>query len=76
VVVGLGGIGKSRVALRSAYLVKNYPQYSVLWVPALSDATIEQACTEIAKMLGIRCVDEEGIKDTVRQYLSSEKAGP
>jgi len=55
---------------------KNHSEYSVLWVPALSDATFEQACTEIAKRLGIRRADDEDIKDTVRQHLSSDKAGP
>jgi tetratricopeptide (TPR) repeat protein len=54
---------------------KNRPEYSVLWVPALSNATFEQACMEIAKALGIRRADDEDIRDAVRQYLSSNKAG-
>jgi hypothetical protein len=45
-------------------------------MPALSNATYEQACTEISKKLGIRRADDEDIKDTVRRYLSLEKAGP
>jgi hypothetical protein len=48
------------VALQVAYWAKvNHPQYSVLWVPALSNATFEQAYTEIAKKLGIRQADDE-----------------
>jgi len=60
-----------------AYWVKvNHPQYSVLWVPALSNAMFEQAYTEIAKKLGVRQADDEDIREVVRQYLSSDKAGP
>jgi len=60
-----------------AYWAKeNFPQYSILWVPALSDATFEQACTEIAKKLGIPRAEDDDIKDTIQRYLSSEKAGP
>jgi len=45
---------------------KKHPQYSILWVPALSIATFEQACTEIAKKLGIRRADDEDIKEAVQ----------
>lgn len=59
-----------------AYWVKkNRPQYSVLWLPVVSDPMFEQACTEIAKKLGIRRADDEDIKESVQQYLSSDKAG-
>ncbi|KAK0728553.1 P-loop containing nucleoside triphosphate hydrolase protein [Lasiosphaeria miniovina] len=76
-VVGLGGIGKTQVALQVAnWAKKNRPQYSVLWLPALSNTTFEQACTEIAKRLGIRRADDWDIKETVQQYLSSDKARP
>ena len=35
--VGLGGIGKTQVALKFAYSVKDsQPEYSIFWVPALS----------------------------------------
>ncbi|KAM7186583.1 P-loop containing nucleoside triphosphate hydrolase protein, partial [Rhypophila sp. PSN 637] len=75
-VVGLGGVGKTQVALHVAYWAKkNRPEYSVLWVPALSDASFEQACMEITKALGIRRADDEDIRDAVRQHLSSNKAG-
>ena len=52
-VVGLGGIGKTQVALQMAYYTKNKPGWSVFWLPALSMAGFEQACTQIAGKLSI-----------------------
>lgn len=51
--VGLGGIGKTQVALQLAYSVlENRPDVSVLWIPALSTKTFEQACREITHVVG------------------------
>jgi hypothetical protein len=75
-VTGLGGVGKTQVALRFAYWVKeNKPEFSIFWVPALSDEGFEQACTEIAKELAI-AKEDENAKESVRRYLSSAVAGP
>jgi hypothetical protein len=76
--VGLGGIGKTQVALQFAYWTKeNRPEYSVFWVLALSDGSFEQAYTEIAKELAIgKTTENEDVKESVRQYLSSRRAGP
>ncbi|KAK3934880.1 hypothetical protein QBC46DRAFT_272934, partial [Diplogelasinospora grovesii] len=53
--VGLGGVGKTQVALELAYWAReNHPEHSIFWVPALSGATFEQAYAEIAKKLAIR----------------------
>jgi tetratricopeptide (TPR) repeat protein len=76
--VGLGGVGKTQVALELAYWVKeNHPEHSIFWVPALSGATFEQAYAEIAKKLAIRkAADDEDVKESVRRHLSSAAAGP
>jgi hypothetical protein len=76
--VGLGGIGKTQVTLQFAYWTKkNRPEYSVFWVPALSKGSFEQAYTEIAKVLAIgKSTEIEDIKESVRRYLSSQRAGP
>ncbi|KAI8630073.1 TPR-like protein [Xylariaceae sp. FL1651] len=75
-VVGLGGVGKTQVALQLAYWVKgNQPDYSVFWVPALSDDSFDQAYTEMAKLLSVRIEDDEDLKDCVRRHLESERAG-
>jgi tetratricopeptide (TPR) repeat protein len=74
--VGLGGVGKTQVALELVFwTTENKADCSVFWVPALSEATFEQAYTDIASQLEIRRGDNQDIKESVRQYLSSEAAG-
>src|ERR1700733_13390795 len=49
--VGLGGIGKTQIAVEFAYRVKaGWPKYSIFWMPALSMESMEQACGDIAKI--------------------------
>ncbi|KAI3322899.1 hypothetical protein HD806DRAFT_544955 [Xylariaceae sp. AK1471] len=76
-VVGLGGVGKTQVALELAYWVKdNQPDYSVFWVPALSDGSFEQAYTEMARRLDLRIdKNDEDLKTSIRRHLESEEAG-
>ncbi|TPX14110.1 uncharacterized protein E0L32_000504 [Thyridium curvatum] len=79
--VGLGGVGKTQVALELAYWVKeNHPDHCVFWVSALSDATFEQSYSGIAKKLLITqriCGDEkEDVKVIVQQHLSSSAVQP
>ncbi|KAH7459820.1 hypothetical protein FOMA001_g19795 [Fusarium oxysporum f. sp. matthiolae] len=75
--VGLGGVGKTQIALRFAYQVKEKrPEYSIFWVPVLSDETAEHAYMDIAKRLGLqKSSEEDDVKDLVCQHLSSDKAG-
>ncbi|KAE8334325.1 hypothetical protein BDV24DRAFT_33429 [Aspergillus arachidicola] len=75
---GLGGIGKTQVALQFAYSFKeDCPEYSIFWVQALSMETFELSCREIAGVLGIRQEQEGGedLKILVRQRLSAKTAG-
>jgi tetratricopeptide (TPR) repeat protein len=77
-IVGLGGTGKTQVALQFAYSVKErWPEYSVLWVPALSMESFEQACLGVARALRIpqAAGGDEDIKEVVQQCLSSSRAG-
>jgi NB-ARC domain/Tetratricopeptide repeat len=75
--VGLGGIGKTQVALQLAYWTKeNKPECSVFWVPATNNASFEQAYTEIARKLAVRkSTEDEGLKESVRRCLSLETTG-
>ncbi|KAH0556321.1 hypothetical protein GP486_005753 [Trichoglossum hirsutum] len=75
---GLGGIGKTQVALQFAYSVKeDYPEFSIFWVQALSMETFEQGCIEIARSIGIHHGQEskDDVKTLVRRHLRSKTAG-
>ncbi|KAH8196988.1 hypothetical protein TruAng_008847 [Truncatella angustata] len=75
--VGLGGVGKTQIALYFAHRVKEKrPEYSIFWVPIISGSSAEQAYIEMAKKLGVRKKnDDEDIKELVCQFLSTEEAG-
>ena len=75
--IGLGGIGKTQVALQFAYLVKkNEREYSIFWVPAYSEGAFEQVYTEMAKQLDVNTAKpDEDLRESVRQYLSSKRSG-
>lgn len=75
-IIGLGGVGKTQVALELAYWTeKRHPECSIFWVPALSEATFEQAFTDIARILNLDRRGNIDIKETVQRHLSSEIAG-
>ncbi|KAF2395490.1 hypothetical protein EJ06DRAFT_534947, partial [Trichodelitschia bisporula] len=76
---GLGGTGKTQIALQFAYWVKeNHPQCSVFWVSAVSAAIFTQDCSSIARELSILSENEKDkdVKELVKEYLSGEMAGP
>ncbi|CAH0024287.1 unnamed protein product [Clonostachys rhizophaga] len=77
--VGLGGMGKTQIALRIAHLMKNNEleqrNYSVLWISAFSMASFEQACTAIIRDFAIPSAADEDPKQTVRDFLNSDRAG-
>ncbi|KAH7142492.1 hypothetical protein DER46DRAFT_619513 [Fusarium sp. MPI-SDFR-AT-0072] len=75
--VGLGGVGKTQIALRFAHQMKEKrSDYSIFWVPVLSDETAERAYVEIAKKLGLqKSSEDDDVKNLVCQHLSSDKAG-
>ncbi|KAF1922650.1 purine and uridine phosphorylase [Didymella exigua CBS 183.55] len=77
-IVGLGGTGKTQVALQFVYEVKEaQPEWSIFWVPAVSMESFEQACAGIAEAVGIsQAADkEEDAKELVKAWLSASRAG-
>jgi hypothetical protein len=76
-IVGLGGTGKTQVALQFAYMIKEtQPGWSVFWVPAVSMESFEKACAEIAYMLETSTMaDEDDPKELVKARLGSGEAG-
>ncbi|KAH7259194.1 uncharacterized protein BKA55DRAFT_591966 [Fusarium redolens] len=75
--VGLGGVGKTQIALQFAYQTKEkLPHYLIFWIPTLSDEGAERAYMEIARKLGVhKANDDYDVKELVCQHLASGKAG-
>ncbi|OOQ82657.1 putative nb-arc domain-containing protein [Penicillium brasilianum] len=76
-IFGLGGIGKTQVALQLARWVKAHvPDCSIFWASAISLESFEQACVKIVKELRIRRdTDDESAMEMVHRQLSSDDAG-
>ncbi|KAI1322280.1 hypothetical protein F5Y16DRAFT_413326 [Xylariaceae sp. FL0255] len=78
VVEGLGGIGKTQIALEAAYRVGNkYLDCSVFWVPAINLTSFENAYREIGRLLQLPGIDDEkaDVKLLVKTGLSQKSAG-
>ena len=75
-IAGLGGVGKTQIALEVAYRVRDRkPECSVFWIPSTSVEMIEQAYMSIGMHLGLQGVTPAEMKTQVKAHLSSEKAG-
>ncbi|KAM0817164.1 hypothetical protein AB5N19_02967 [Seiridium cardinale] len=74
-VVGLGGVGKTQLALHVAYWVKDHiPDFSVVWLPVVSQSNFEQAYVELARRMNIeKNAADEDVKDSVRRFLESDR---
>ncbi|CAN9172465.1 unnamed protein product [Alternaria alternata] len=78
-IVGLGGAGKTQLALRFAYSVREtMSAVSVFWMPAISIESYEQACVAVAAVLHINQAEmgEDNAKELVKEHLSAHQAGP
>jgi tetratricopeptide (TPR) repeat protein len=78
-IVGLGGAGKTQLALRFAYTVREtMSAVSIFWMPALSIESYEQACVAVATALHISQAETGGdnAKELVKEHLSANQAGP
>ncbi|KAJ4135334.1 hypothetical protein NW765_009305 [Fusarium oxysporum] len=76
-VSGLGGVGKTQIALEFAYQIKeSNPQCSVFWVPATNPTAFEQAYLRIGQALKIPGVGGSGsnIKESVKDALSNDSS--
>ncbi|RDW60746.1 hypothetical protein BP6252_12129 [Coleophoma cylindrospora] len=76
-IFGLGGVGKTQIVLHYAYQRKQKSPCAVFWVSAVDTATFEKAYLEIAQLLAIPGIRDNGadIKALVRQKLSTESYG-
>ncbi|KAF2174746.1 HET-domain-containing protein [Zopfia rhizophila CBS 207.26] len=77
-IYGLGGCGKTALALESAYLIREQqPTRAVLWVPAVSRESFEQGYREIGMHLRIPGIadDKADVKQLLKARLSDEGFG-
>src|SRR4029077_6425673 len=75
-ITGLGGVGKTQVALELAYQIRDkYPECSVFWITSTSLESIEQAYMNISEQLGIQGVTPADAKTRVQAYLSQDDVG-
>ncbi|KAL4892520.1 hypothetical protein BDV59DRAFT_43185 [Aspergillus ambiguus] len=75
-IAGLGGIGKTQIALELAYRIRDRDdEYSVFWVPCTSFASVEQAYISIAQLLGIHGTSPSETKERLKVFLSQKGAG-
>lgn len=75
---GLGGIGKTQIALEAAFCLRHaHPLCSVFWVPAVDATTFENAYRDIGRVLGVAGIDEDkaDIKALVKAALSDKGLG-
>ncbi|KAF7118673.1 hypothetical protein CNMCM5793_008211 [Aspergillus hiratsukae] len=75
---GLGGVGKTQIALEAAFRVRDqYPGCSIFWVPAVDATSFENAYREIGRQLGVEGIDEDkaDVKTLVKEVLSRESSG-
>jgi UDP-2,3-diacylglucosamine pyrophosphatase LpxH len=78
-IIGLGGIGKTQVALELAYRTREkYRNCSVFWIPASDINSLQQAYRDVAKQLRIPGWDEEktDVKKLVQAHLSRADVRP
>ncbi|RYP75129.1 hypothetical protein DL771_002590 [Monosporascus sp. 5C6A] len=75
---GLGGVGKTQIALEAAYRVRDMDlDCSVFLVPAINAASLENSYREIGQKLQVQGInmDNADVKTLVKLALSEENAG-
>ncbi|KAI0552385.1 purine and uridine phosphorylase [Xylaria curta] len=75
---GLGGIGKTHIAIEAAYRVRDlHSDCSVFWVPGMNIAAFENAYRQIGQALNMQGIDESqaDLKASVKTALSADNIG-
>jgi len=76
-IFGLGGIGKTQIALELAYQTRElYPDCAIFWLPAVDTESLQQAYQRVADQLGIALGDtREDVMRLVKDHLSRSSTG-
>ncbi|KAL5900103.1 hypothetical protein ACKVWC_011529 [Pyricularia oryzae] len=75
VIHGLGGIGKTQVAIEAAYRVRDaYPECSVFWVPAVNMTMFDNGYRRVGRALEIQGIedDDADVKTLVPSFSRPE----
>ncbi|PLB41714.1 violaceus kinesin [Aspergillus candidus] len=73
---GLGGVGKTQIALDLAYRMRDRdPKCSIFWITCTSYESVEQGYMSIASKLGMTGISPAEVKEKVKAYLSQESVG-
>ncbi|KAJ9494222.1 hypothetical protein H2202_010283 [Exophiala xenobiotica] len=75
--LGLGGVGKSRLAMEVAYRMRaSRPACSIFWVQATDSLSFERDYLAIGTLMGIPGLEQNGadVKSLVCRYLSQDSA--
>ena len=76
-IYGLGGVGKTQLAIEFVHRVRTEDEnVSVIWIPATNMESLEQSYRDVAQQLGISESEDHktDVKKLVQQYLSKESA--
>ncbi|KAK8043706.1 kinesin light chain 3 [Apiospora rasikravindrae] len=79
VIEGLGGIGKTQVAIEAAYRIRQaHADCSVFWVPTVDMTMFETAYREIGRALEVKGIENEkaDVKALVKAALGRDETGP
>ncbi|KAL2812670.1 nucleoside phosphorylase domain-containing protein [Aspergillus cavernicola] len=72
-ITGLGGVGKTQVALELVYRMRDREaECSIFWIPCTSYEAVEQAYMTIAQMIGIQDAKPAEVKDCIKDYFSQK----
>ncbi|KAL4947624.1 putative kinesin light chain [Aspergillus filifer] len=72
---GLGGVGKTQIALELAYRVRRRdPTCSIFWIQCTSNASVEQAFLGITQSIGLQEVKPSDAQERVKAYLSQVRS--
>ncbi|KAA8641429.1 uncharacterized protein ATNIH1004_001894 [Aspergillus tanneri] len=75
-ITGLGGVGKTQVALEIAHRIRDQDKECLIfWIPCTSHAIIEQTFLNIAQTLELGDVKALEVKKQIKIYLTSKRAG-
>jgi Cdc6-like AAA superfamily ATPase len=72
-IYGLGGVGKTQIALELAYRIREKHSSSVFWVPCTSHEAVDQAFSNIAQILRLHSVSPAEAKGMVKAYLEQDE---